>query len=324
MSTTALLLLLCVPGQSPAPEDVNATIERALPYIEAKGTEWIDERKCVSCHRVSLMVWSLESAAGHGFSVDAGQLNGWRDWALTALLSPRDDGDLVASRNLEGSSQLLLARQSAAGEVAADSEYAQLASLIVEGQQEDGSWPPGGQLPGQKRPLTETTAVSTMWDALALCVNGGEAADAVREKALAFLQSAPEGESTEWYAAMLLLENACGDDAGTMRRAAELLALQNADGGWGWLVEDESDALGTGEALYALAAVGKAATSEAQRAVRWLVEHQREDGSWAVRGTKEKKRDSIEETAVYMGTCWAVLGLLESRPGTDVAAERAN
>jgi hypothetical protein len=99
MPTTALLLMLCVPTQSPTPEDVTTTIERALPYVEAKGADWIDERGCVSCHRVSLMVWSLESAAAHGFDVDAGQLNGWRDWALNALLSPRDDGDLVASRN---------------------------------------------------------------------------------------------------------------------------------------------------------------------------------------------------------------------------------
>jgi prenyltransferase beta subunit len=164
-----------------------------------------------------------------------------------------------------------------------------------------------------------------MWDALALCANRGEAADAVREKALTFLQSAAEGESTEWYAAMLLVENACGDDAGRTRRAGELMALQNPDGGWGWRVEDESDALATGEALYALASTIEAGTSpEAARAAQWLVDHQRDDGSWEVRGTKDKKRDSVEETAVYMGTCWGVLGLLETLPGTDAEADRGN
>ena len=39
---------------------------------------------------------------------------------------------------------------------------------------------------------------------------------------------------------------------------------------------------------------------------------QRADGSWPVRGTKAKKRNSLEDTAVYWGTTWATLALVTS------------
>lgn len=321
--TATLLLTLSIAAQSPDPQAVEATVERALPFIQTKGIEWIEERDCVSCHRISFMVWSLEAAAQQGFDVDPEKLAGWREWSVEALLAPReDDGRPVGALNLEAVSQLLVSRESTSDEAANDEQYAQFVSLLTAGQQEDGSWKPGGQLPGQKRPLAETTEVSTMWSMLALSASQAEADEDVRRRAMEFLAAAEDGESTEWYAVRLVLENALGNDAGQAQRTEQLLALQNADGGWGWLVEDESDALATGQALYALAAAGPDSASPAmQRAVTWLVEHQREDGSWEVRGTKEKKRDSVQETAVYWGTCWAVLGLVESRTPANNDAE---
>jgi hypothetical protein len=50
------------------------------------------------------------------------------------------------------------------------------------------------------------------------------------------------------------------------------------------------------------------------RGRRFLVESQRADGSWAVRGTKKDKAKKVEPTATYWGTCWAVIGLAETLP----------
>ena len=88
-------------------------------------------------------------------------------------------------------------------------------------------------------------------------------------------------------------------------RLEQLLKHQNADGGWGWLVGQESDALATGQVLYALREI-KLDTSHksALAAQAWLVKSQQANGTWKVKGTKANKKDKFEETAIYWGTAW--------------------
>ena len=312
--TTTLLAILALTAD-PVP-DVHATIERALPYIETGGVTWIEERDCVSCHRVSFMVWSLDAAREKGFGVDADKLYEWREWSLDKSLSPREeDGELVGLRNLDGLAQLLIARGEDPLESPRDDSYIKFAELIVAGQLEDGSWKPAGQLPFQKRSEAETAQASTMWNAISLASAGTDEASRARRSALEFLTPHAEAQSAEWYAAGMLLAQNVANESAVLSLRKELLVRQNEDGGWGWLNGGDSDALGTGQALYALLRTGFPADSdEAVLAIEWLCETQRDDGSWAVRGTKAKKKDSVEETAVYWGTCWAVIALLETIP----------
>jgi squalene-hopene/tetraprenyl-beta-curcumene cyclase len=76
----------------------------------------------------------------------------------------------------------------------------------------------------------------------------------------------------------------------SIRRAVEWLeSHQNEDGGWGedprsydedaWIARGPSTASQTAWALLALHAAGEHGEA-LQRGIRWLVEHQREDGSW--------------------------------------------
>ena len=81
--------------------------------------------------------------------------------------------------------------------------------------------------------------------------------------------------------------------------------LQRADGGWGWRCDEDSDALGTGIALYALAGDQLPPTHPAiSNASRFLLKTQNADGSWSVRGTKQNKKDHVQTTATY----WALAG----------------
>jgi squalene-hopene/tetraprenyl-beta-curcumene cyclase len=112
----------------------------------------------------------------------------------------------------------------------------------------------------------------------------------------------------------LLLERG-SSHAEADRLRGELLKRQREDGGWGWLCADESDAFGTGAALYALARDGLAGdNARLARGRQFLVQTQKADGSWAVKGTKKAKANQIEATATYWGTCWAVIGLAETLP----------
>ena len=306
--------------QAASAEQVHATIERSIPYIEEKGVWWITEKKCVTCHRTGNMVWSLAAARERGFAV-SDKLDEWFSWSIEKSLAKNDQGKIDGTANKEGVAQLLLARDLFSGADRTET-YQQLVGLVAEGQQADGAWKPGGQLPGQKRAAAETTDVTTMWLALALAdASMGGDRPAELDKAIKHIEAGPPGKSTEWYAVRLLLALRLGDQATTANTIETLRSQQQADGGWGWIAGEESDALGTGLALYALlrANVGRE-DAAIQRGQAFLISTQREDGSWPVRGTKTAKKKNIEETAVYWGTAWAALALIESLPVSSNAA----
>ncbi len=48
--------------EAPSDEQVRETIRRAVPYLEKRGQWWMDSKKCVSCHRVGPMLWTLAAA----------------------------------------------------------------------------------------------------------------------------------------------------------------------------------------------------------------------------------------------------------------------
>ncbi len=296
-------------GSSPA--EVRAAVRRSVPYIEEQGTSWIEDKKCVSCHRVNNMVWSLAVARHKGIQV-SDQLDQWIQWSVEQSLAKNDQDTVIGLGNKEGVAQLLLG---VSGEV--DSQAArQLAALLRDGQRADGSWPAGGQLPSQKRPKPETDTVSTMWLALALLDQPeDDTASPFIAKALDYVRQTTPGKSTEWYALRLLLAAKESDTQVREQIISELRKQQRDDGGWGWLVGEPSDALGTGLAVYALLQAGVDNRDAAvRRAQAFLVSTQRTDGSWPVNGTKAKKAERVEETAVYWGTTWATLALTSSLP----------
>lgn len=317
LAFSSILLMVSVgalPEDQVTTTQVRETVQRSIPFIEEKGLWWIEKKKCVSCHRGGNMIWSLNAAKQHGFEVSA-RLTEWTDWSTDKSLSKNDKGKTVGLGNKEGVAQILLS--SGHSSIAPDQKETRqkLTALLFDDQQPDGSWKPGGQLPFQKRTVPETTSVSTMWLTLTLLREGNEKSKPVVDKAIQFIKASAPGKSTEWYAVRLLLAVQAKDSEVRDQMVKQLRSLQKPDGGWGWMVADDSDALGTGMALYALVVAGlDQGDASIKRAQQFLVSTQRKDGSWPVKGTKEKKKASVQETAVYWGTCWAVIGLVESLP----------
>jgi hypothetical protein len=300
-----------------------SVVERALPFIQREGEQWIEAKQCDSCHQVPFMVWSLNAAADRGLAVDAAKLQSVSDWARDwrsirgREQAKEEDKEQALESGADELAQFLLGRRADERSVIwstpeADSQAMRQRLLKI--QQGDGSWKPGGQLPSQKRPLRETQEVTTLWAVLAVSSYGEVAAEdrAALERAAAWLGTATIGESTEWWAARLLWEQSRGNAEGLKRLRSGLLDRQKPDGGWGWLLAEESDALGTGIALYALARSGAAEDPAVGRAIAFLRTTQSDDGSWPVRGTKQSKRERVEATATFWGACWAVIGLTET------------
>ncbi len=299
-------------------DQARQAAERAIPYIEKEGTAWITERKCVTCHYVAFMVWSFRDASQRGFAVDKAKLTEWADWSLNHAVG----------QGVEGPAEMLLARNLTDKSEKTAQQIELLRDAIIKGQDKNGFWKPGGQLPSQKRPLTETTQVSTMWCALALDSLDQPNGPAMvsRDKALEWLKTTPPNGndpavSSEWYAARLLIEKKFGDPQQVAALRDKILAAQQADGGWGWLWADKSDAFGTGLSLYALSqAEVPNSQPRIQQAWKFLIATQTDNGSWTVNGTKTATKDKPHPFSGFWGTTWALLGLAHSLPDSPVTA----
>ena len=317
-----LTVLACLDTASRADSGVDQStvrgiVSRALPAIRQGGESWINNKDCLSCHRVGFQLWALNRAAALEFETDKEQLRAWNQWATKwqNMVSPKRRDDAIEKETLTKESdtiaQLLLGRPEGDDDLAWITTYRE---YLIKGQQESGCWEPAGQLPIQKRPKRETKEVTTMWSLLGLFASGleEEKTESTRLAAMNWLGSEWKGESTEWWATRLMLERSLGNAEAASQLRESLLQLQNEDGGWGWLTNEKSDALGTGIAVYALAKDGIGQKHKAaKRAIGFLNASQQGDGSWKVHGTKMNARNRVTETASYWGTCWAVIGLLE-------------
>lgn len=305
--------------ESPATtaDDINSAVVRSLPYIARRGQWWIDSKDCVSCHRTAFTIWTHAAAADAGIPVDAEQLNDWVDWSFEALLKKNDKDTIVATVNLDGVAQILHVTNSLPLTAMQKEHRQKLLAYLTDGQTESGAWKPAGQLPMQKRPASETEYVTTSWNRW-LAVGSG-LPKSTSSKAMAFLDQPIEFTSTESLVVDVL--NAASDD--TRVTAFDLIAAeQNEDGGFGWLRNGESDAIATGQVLFAAASLNdtKPFANVLDKATSFLLETQEENGSWKVKGTKKNRLTKIQETATYWGTCWAVIGMLELQKSRNAKA----
>lgn len=321
------------PPQAPASSVPKAIAARSLSFLQEKGQAWIDDRSCVSCHQVPSMLWSLHRAAQSGLLVDVKHLDetskwsvDWKNWNQSGA---KDGLQKVAAANTATMAFLLLALPPEYSAQADSSSGPQpwveaFRALLLDHQQKDGSWKAGGQLPLSKRPARENDEVATMWVLLALKPKSAPEAVNIppdprlataQDRAHTFLATAASGQSTEWHAARLLLH----PQDESLREA--LLKLQHPDGSWGWLAAEPGDAYGTSLALYALAKCQPKATASESvaRAIRYLSDTQKPDGSWLVPSTRGRDKNKPIPTSIYWGTAWAVVGLLEWDAATQIA-----
>lgn len=310
--TRIFILCLLTALQAASADEALEIVKRSLPFVKEKGLAWIEDRQCASCHQIPSMLWSLNSAARAGIDLERKETTEWTPWAADwrhwNQSGAKDGVDKVSAANIDTMVFLLLGRDASVSPTPAWT--GEFRAQILKNQQSDGSWKAGGQLPLAKRPPREIHEITTMWTLLALKSYAAEELPVdVQQQADEFLSKAQPGQSTEWHAVRLLSKP---EDA-ALRDA--LLKLQHEDGGWGWLANDPSDAFGTGLPLYALARSGvPTAHDSVRRAVTFLKNTQKPDGSWAVPSTRARDKNKVIATSTYWGTAWATIGLLESQP----------
>lgn len=101
--------------------------------------------------------------------------------------------------------------------------------------------------------------------------------DESQDKALTFLNSSSD-ESTEFIARRIIANAAQGNDNSSL--VLQLKTYQNQNGGFGFIQGFDSFVLDTVWALKALGVAGQASTSEANRAIAWILSKQQAEGGW--------------------------------------------
>jgi squalene cyclase len=197
-----------------------------------------------------------------------------------------------------------------------------IAGHLVRHQEADGSWS-WASAPAKNRPppVFESDEVATLLGYLALGPQvpadpkeKSEVRDA-RTKAAAWLAKTKRTDTTQSAVLWLLVKVQAKEPA--QAEIDQLLGRQNKDGGWGQLKDAASDAYATGQALYVLSLAGvKNDRDEVRRAVTFLVDKQKEDGSWpmARRGHPGVTPSDFVVPITYFGSAWATLGLMRSVP----------
>jgi hypothetical protein len=327
MFAIPLLLVTAVPAADvqPTAKEVRAAVEKSLPFLEKSSAAWRTEKKCVTCHQVPFTMWAFGEAKARGFAVDAGKLDDLTKWAFEFCTTAEHEGKKTGGFHLT-MVDMVLSQSAAAPRDDSLKAYAFFEPLFAQRQKPDGSWREGNQvkLPGAER---EADEVDTMWTLLALKAldrlgdklpaDTRKGLAAQRDKALGFLKDAKPGKRIDWLALRTLVANEYESPDRAKDLLKELLAQQNADGGWGYVRGGSSYPHTTGECLYALGAMGRTGDDPAvRRAWKYLVDAQQPDGSWKAlsRQAFATKPDKMNPITVHWGSAWATIGLLKTLP----------
>jgi Squalene-hopene cyclase C-terminal domain len=317
---------------------VKQAIERSLPYLKKEAGTWISNRGCVSCHRVSYMIWAHSEAQARGFDIDREHLDATTNLALVNMLTETKEygGADTISQMLLGRDRRSAWRAKPPKHFKTVDPYERLFEILLDRQKEDGSWPPEGQL---RTPPELTTG----WALLALAsrdINDndpGEALDPAkdlgdelaqqlaniekkipdsRRQARTYLEKVEPHPTHESLVLRAMLAAVNQDESAAALRQ-RVMDAQNPDGGWSnRLGEPNSDAYATGQTLFALARIGGQLDPDVVgKAHHYLTQSQRDDGAWHVSTNFVRsgdRSDSLDEVYSYWGTAWGTIGLLET------------
>ncbi len=216
-------------------------------------------------------------------------------------------------------------------EAPADETTAAMITFLVKTQHDDGHWE--GQ--AFRPPMEESAAVCTALAVIGMrhFIASAPAADAQTAdvnaavaKAKAWLVDLVPKSQEDRNGRLWGLDVLKADEGTISAARAVVLAAQRDDGGWAQNDEMTSDAYATGQTLTVLAATGTSPTDAVfRRGVEFLLQAQRDDGSWLVEtrskpvqvyfdnGDPHGKSQFISTPA----SCWALAALAAAAKGSE-------
>ena len=324
LASSAVLQAAESPAETTAVDStaVAATIDRGLAFLVKDALAWKSEHNCVSCHHAGLVIWSLREAKLQGHAVDEEVLTELTNWVAasgdgkTGLLRP---ANIPQALNEKAVSFALALGANPEPDSASRDGLKLLLTTVKGDQLENGSW---ASWPETRPPLfgnsDDRATAQAVLALLPVAAAGDEAAIAARDRGVKWLSETKSDDDPQSIAIRLVLWRKLNRPAEECVPLAERIRKRrNADGGWSQTAEMPSDAWATGQALYALAHAGtKPDDPVIRRAQTFLVETQRDDGSWPMTSRPTKPGGEGSTSLIPItggGSAWAVMGLVRSR-----------
>lgn len=276
-----------------------------LGFLARASRAWTDQHGCFGCHVQAVTMEALTVGKHHQYDIGADDLAAM----IKALKLGVTAGGHVTGAAFQGQAW---ARYDAWIDGKNTGELLKYAEELVGYQAPDGSIPDDdARLPITGGTMQTTYQAMQTWRQ-AFARTADDKWLAPMRKAEKFLAA----KASDWtvksdvylqnvnFALLGLVAAGVGDaEASSARLQKILLGRQNGDGGWG-LEPQKSDALATGQTLYALRLAGHADGEAAiERGTAWLVGHQEKDGAWR---TVKSGQNGAEKGEGM----WAVLGLV--------------
>jgi hypothetical protein len=319
--------------------ELHTAIQDSLPLLQQADVSFATKSGCISCHNNSLTAMTVGLARNHGFQIDekvaAAQvrvnvagLEKIRDRMYQGFLLPVGDN---FSEGVLGYMLLGLAAEHYKSDINTDAAVIH----ILGRQQLDGEW--FAQTSDMRPPICLNHIGDTALSMRALQLYAPKT-DAIAYRksiqlAVAWLAQAKSYSNDDRGWRLAGLAWAGTDKAATEKAKQELLATQKADGSWSDQPAMESTAYATGKSLVALQIAGMATSAAAYKAgVKWLLNHQLQDGSWYVQTRAlafqpyfdagfPHGHDQWISTA---GTNWATMALTLASPAGKPKMEAAS
>lgn len=308
---------------------LKAAVQDSLPELQRADASFSAKSGCFSCHNNSLAAMAVGLARTRGLRIDEKAAEEQRKASLFQLGRGREvlhQHFSFAVFDVFGMQSwgYVLVGLGASGQPA-NLDTDAVAFYLRSHQSPDGSWP---YPPGDTRPplghnyIGQTTLALRALQLYAPKVDRAGSEQAVK-KAAAWLAHAKPITTVDQSWRLLGLGWAGTDKPATEKAKQELLAAQNADGGWSDKPSLPSSAYATGQALVALHTAGLPVSHAAyQRGGGYLLRTQLEDGSWYVKTRVLAFQPYFDNGSPHghdqwisnAGTSWAAMALALALP----------
>lgn len=301
----------------PAASAIRAAAERGLAIVEKAATNYPKQRDCFACHHQTLPMLAIVTAAERGWKADLQVVAEQAEFTRESFTSRLDS--LKAGKDIGGRSMTVgygaLALALAGHEN--DELSSAMVTFLLKNQAKNGVWKTGTGRPPMEESQIACTALALHALGRFASVDQKPEIEKARERALAWLKTADAPSQEDKAARLWLLSEFQAGDAAISAARKAVLDAQNADGGWSQTAAMAGDAYATGQTLYILARTGTPDIPATEKAVRFLLKTQCEDGSWFVE-TRSKPVQVFFDNGDPHGksqfisipaTCWAVAGL---------------